>query len=258
MGNTEETDSIVPHLVEMRDRLLRCLAAFVIAFAVLCAYPGSAAIYDALASPMISAMPHGSKMIAIGVLSPFMVPLKVTAFAAFLLALPYVLFQAWGFFAPALFETERRIALPLVVSSVLLFLAGMAFCHFAVFGQVFRFLVEFAPEGVQASPDIESHLSFVTSMFLAFGVAFEVPVAVVALAKIGIVTVERLKEWRGYFIVAAFVVAAVLTPPDVVSQLSLAIPMCLLYELGILVAKLVVSSGSSIDDSQGETECGRM
>lgn len=232
-------DSVIPHLVELRGRLIRCMVAFVVVFGALCVYPGCGAIYDLLATPLTSTMPEGTRMIAVGVITPFVVPLKVTAFAAFLLTLPVFMWQAWGFFAPALFENEKRLILPMTIAASGLFLGGMAFCHFLVFGQVFRFIAEFAPKGVQASPDIESYLSFVTSMYLAFGVAFEVPVAVVLLVRLGVVTVERLQKWRGYFIVAAFVVAAILTPPDVMSQLSLAIPMCLLYEIGILAARMI-------------------
>ena len=237
-------ETFIPHLVELRARLIRCMIAFLVVFGAFCVFPGCGAVYDLLASPLTSTMPEGSKMIAVGVITPFMVPLKVTAFAAFLVALPVFMWQAWGFVAPALFEREKKLLLPLTVSAFGLFIGGMAFCHFFVFGQVFRFIAEFAPKGVQASPDIESYLSFVTSMYLAFGAAFEVPVAVVLLARFGVVTVEKLREWRGYFVVAAFVVAAILTPPDVMSQLSLAIPMCLLYELGIIAAGLVCRPAS--------------
>ena len=168
-----------------------------------------------------------------------MIPLKVTAMVAFVLALPYILFQAWSFIAPGLYAHEKRLGIPLIISSTLLFVAGMAFCYFFVFGQVFHFISSFAPKSITPAPDIEAYLSFVMTMFLAFGIAFEVPVALVVLVKLGVVTVEKLQEWRSYFIVGAFVVAAVVTPPDVVSQLALAIPMCLLYELGILAARFV-------------------
>ena len=232
-------ESFVSHLVELRDRLLRSLIAIAAVFGVLALYPGPAAIYDFLAAPLTAALPEGTKMVAIGVITPFMVPLKVTAMVAFILALPYILFQAWSFIAPGLYAHEKRLGIPLIISSTLLFVAGMAFCYFFVFGQVFHFISSFAPKSITPAPDIEAYLSFVMTMFLAFGIAFEVPVALVVLVKLGVVTVEKLQEWRSYFIVGAFVVAAVVTPPDVVSQLALAIPMCLLYELGILAARFV-------------------
>ena len=232
-------ESFISHLVELRDRLLRSLIAIGVVFGILCFYPGPGEIYDILAAPLTKALPEGTKMVAIGVITPFMVPLKVTGMVAFVLALPFVLYQAWAFIAPGLYAHEKRLGIPLIISSTFLFLAGMAFCYFFVFGQVFSFIAGFAPKSITPAPDIEAYLSFVMTMFLAFGITFEVPVALVVLVKLGVVDVQKLKEWRSYFIVAAFVVAAVVTPPDVVSQLALAIPMCLLYELGILAARLV-------------------
>jgi sec-independent protein translocase protein TatC len=232
-------ESFISHLVELRDRLLRSLIAVAVILAGLCLYPGPGAIYDILAAPLTNALPEGTKMVAIGVITPFMVPLKVTAMVAFVLALPFILYQAWAFIAPGLYAHEKRLGIPLIVSSSFLFVLGMAFCYFFVFGQVFSFINGFAPKSITPAPDIEAYLSFVMTMFLAFGLAFQVPVALVILVKLGVVTVEKLKEWRSYFIVGAFIVAAVVTPPDVVSQLALAIPMCLLYELGILAARLV-------------------
>ncbi|WP_415037042.1 twin-arginine translocase subunit TatC [Azonexus sp.] len=239
---TEDTpagESFVSHLVELRDRLLRSLIAIGVIFGALAIYPGPGAIYDFLAAPLTAALPQGTKMVAIGVITPFMVPLKVMGMVAFVLALPYVLYQAWAFVAPGLYEHERRLGVPLIISSTVLFLLGMSFCYFFVFGQVFTFIASFAPKSITPAPDIEAYLSFVMTMFLAFGLSFEVPVAQVVLAKLGVVSVEKLKEWRSYFIVGAFVVAAIVTPPDVVSQLALAIPMCLLYELGLLASRLV-------------------
>lgn len=238
MSEAQE-ESFVSHLVELRDRLLRSLIAIGVVFGVLCLYPGPGMIYDLLALPLTQTLPEGSKMVAIGVITPFMVPLKVTGMVAFVLALPVVLYQAWSFVAPGLYAHEKRLGIPLVISSTLLFMLGMAFCYFFVFGQVFSFIAGFAPKSITPAPDIEAYLSFVLTMFMAFGIAFEVPVALVVMVKLGVVTVDKLKEWRSYFIVGAFVVAAVVTPPDVVSQLSLAIPMCLLYEIGILFARLV-------------------
>jgi len=230
----------VSHLIELRDRLVRAFIAVGIAFAVLSVWPGPGGLYDLLAAPLVSALPKGATVIATGVISPFLVPLKITLLAAFFVALPVVLYQVWAFVAPGLYSHEKKLVLPLVVSSTLLFFMGVAFCYFFVFGKVFAFIQGFAPRSVTAAPDIEAYLSFVTSMFLAFGVAFEVPVAVVVLARMGVVTIEKLKEFRAYFIVVAFIVAAVVTPPDVVSQLSLAIPMCVLYQIGIWAAQLFI------------------
>ena len=238
-GSSAPEESFISHLVELRDRLLRSLIAVAVVLAGLCLYPGPGAIYDILAAPLTAALPEGTKMVAIGVITPFMVPLKVTAMVAFLVALPFVLYQAWAFIAPGLYAHEKRLGIPLIVSSTFLFMLGMAFCYFFVFGQVFGFINSFAPKSITPAPDIEAYLSFVMTMFLAFGIAFEVPVALVVLVKLGVVSVAKLKEWRSYFIVGAFVVAAVVTPPDVVSQLALAIPMCLLYELGICAARFV-------------------
>ena len=223
----------VAHLVELRDRLIRAAIAVGVAFAVLALYPGPAQLYDLLARPLVANLPEGTTLIATSVISPFLVPLKITLLAAFLIALPVVLYQAWAFVAPGLYSHEKRLVLPLVVSSTVLFFVGVAFCYFFVFGQVFRFIQSFAPKSITAAPDIEAYLGFVMTMFIAFGAAFEVPVVVVVLVRLGMVTVAQLKAFRSYFIVLAFVVAAIITPPDVVSQLALAIPMCLLYELGI-------------------------
>jgi len=238
LAGTEQP--FVTHLVELRDRLMRALLAVGLVFGVLCLWPGPAGLYDLLAAPLVSHLPKGTTLIATNVISPFIVPLKITLMAAFLVSLPIVLYQLWAFVAPGLYSHEKKLVLPLVVSSTLLFIGGVAFCYFFVFGQVFAFIQSFAPKSITAAPDIEAYLSFVLSMFIAFGVAFEVPVAVVVLVRMGIVTVAKLKEWRGYFIVLAFVVAAIITPPDVVSQLALAIPMCLLYEVGIWAAQLLL------------------
>jgi sec-independent protein translocase protein TatC len=230
----------VSHLIELRDRLIRASIAVGIAFAVLAFYPGPSGLYDLLAAPLVAHLPQGATLIATNVISPFLVPLKITLMAAFLLALPVVLYQAWAFIAPGLYSHEKRLVMPLVISSTLLFFLGVAFSYFFVFGQVFRFIQSFAPKSITAAPDIEAYLGFVLSMFIAFGAAFEVPIVVVVLARLGVVTIEQLKSFRPYFIVLAFVVAAILTPPDVVSQLALAIPMCLLYEAGIWAAKLFI------------------
>lgn len=231
LAGTEQP--FVSHLMELRDRLIRAVLAIAVVFGVLCLYPGPGALYDLLALPLVESLPKGSTMIATNVLSPFVVPLKVTLLAAFLLALPVVLYQVWAFVAPGLYTHEKRLVLPLVLSSTLLFFLGVGFCYFFVFGKVFAFIQTFAPKGVMAAPDIEAYLGFVMNMFIAFGAAFEVPVVVVVLSRMGIVSVQKLREFRGYFIVVAFVIAALITPPDVISQLALAIPMCILYEVGI-------------------------
>src|SRR5690606_36003318 len=205
-------------------------------FIVLFLYPGASAIYDALAQPMLAALPQGTRMIATGVITPFMVPIKVTLLAAFVIALPVVLYQAWAFVAPGLYKHEQRLALPLILSSTVLFLMGMAFCYFVVFRTVFHFIAGFAPQSITPAPDIEAYVSFVITMFVAFGITFEVPVAVILLVKGGVVSVEKLRSARGYVIVGAFIIAAVVTPPDVLRQFMLAVPLCLLFELGLLVA----------------------
>jgi sec-independent protein translocase protein TatC len=183
------------------------------------------------------------------VISPFLVPLKITLMAAFLVALPVVLYQVWAFVAPGLYTHEKKLVLPLVISSTLLFFLGVAFCYFFVFGKVFTFIQSFAPKSVSAMPDIEAYLSFVLTMFIAFGAAFEVPIVVVVLARMGVVSIEKLKAFRAYFIVLAFIIAAVLTPPDVVSQLALAIPMVLLYEIGILAAGVFIKHTQAPDEA---------
>ncbi|WP_153162363.1 twin-arginine translocase subunit TatC [Zoogloea sp. 1C4] len=232
-----QEDTFISHLIELRDRLLRAVVAVVAVF--VCLMPWAGDIYDILAHPMMQALPEGTRMIATGVVTPFFVPMKVTLLVAFVIALPFVLYQAWCFIAPGLYAHEKRLGLPLVVGSTILFLAGMAFCYFFVFGTVFKFIAQFSPKSITPAPDIEQYLAFVMSMFLAFGITFEVPVFVIVLTKMGIVDVAKLKEARPYVIVGAFVIAAVVTPPDVVSQLMLAIPMCLLYELGIFLARFV-------------------
>ena len=230
----------VAHLVELRDRLIRVALAIGVAFGALALWPGPAALYDLLAAPLVAHLPEGATLIATSVISPFLVPLKITLMAGFLIALPVVLYQVWAFVAPGLYSHEKRLVLPLVVSSTILFLLGVAFCYFFVFGQVFKFIQGFAPKSITAAPDIEAYLSFVLSMFIAFGATFEVPVVVVVLARMNIVTIEKLRAFRSYFIVLAFVIAAIVTPPDVISQLALAIPMCLLYELGIWAAQVFI------------------
>ena len=230
----------VQHLIELRDRLIKAVIAIAVFAIALSLYPGPGPLYDILAAPLVAQLPAGATMIATSVISPFLVPLKILLMAAFLLALPVVLYQMWAFVAPGLYTHEKKLVFPLVVSSTFLFFLGVAFCYFFVFGQVFAFIQSFAPKSITAAPDIEAYLSFVLSMFLAFGMAFEVPIVVIVLARMKVVSIEKLKAFRSYFVVLAFVIAAIVTPPDVVSQLALAIPMCLLYEVGIWAANLFI------------------
>ncbi len=249
LAGTEQP--FVAHLIELRDRLIKALIAVAVAGAVLALWPGPGRLYDFLAAPLIATLPQGATLIATSVISPFLVPLKILLMAAFLLALPVVLYQVWAFVAPGLYSHEKRLVLPLVVSSTVLFFVGVAFCYFFVFGQVFTFIQGFAPKSITAAPDIEAYLSFVLTMFLAFGLAFEVPVVVVVLARMGVVTIDKLKAFRSYFIVLAFGIAAGDTPPDVVSQLALSIPRCLLYELGIWAARFFMKY-SKAPDADGD------
>ena len=246
LAGTEQP--FVAHLMELRDRLIKSVVAIAVVAGALALYPGPGALYDLLAAPLIAHLPQGATLIATSVISPFMVPLKIMLMAAFMIALPVVLYQVWAFVAPGLYSHEKKLVLPLVVSSSILFFVGVAFSYYFVFGTVFSTIQKFAPQSVTAAPDIEAYLSFVLTMFLAFGMAFEVPIAVVVLARLGVVSIEQLKSFRGYFIVLAFVIAAIVTPPDVVSQLALAIPMCLLYEVGIWAARLFIKHTKRPED----------
>lgn len=235
--NAPKEDTFISHLIEMRDRLLRAVLGVVILF--VCLFPWSKELYALLAEPLLAALPAGGQMIATEVTTPFFVPMKVTLMAAFLLALPWVFYQAWAFVAPGLYQHEKRIGVPLVITSVILFLVGMAFAYFFVFPIVFGFIVSVTPAGVAVMTDIGKYLDFVMTLFIAFGVTFEVPVAVVLLVKMGMVSVAKLREIRPYVIVGAFVIGAIFTPPDVVSQFMLAVPLWILYEVGILVAATI-------------------
>lgn len=255
LGQDQPQESFISHLAELRSRLMKAVITVTAVFVVLFLYPGASVIYDLLAQPMLASLPEGTRMIATGVITPFMVPVKVTLMAAFVIALPVVLYQAWAFVAPGLYRHEKRLALPLIVSSTLLFMLGIAFCYFFVFRTVFHFIATFAPQSITPAPDIEAYLSFVMTMFMAFGITFEVPVAVVLLVKTGIVELDKLRSARGYLIVGAFVIAAIVTPPDVVSQFMLAVPLCLLYEVGLLIARMVTpSTRTDPDDSDSLTE----
>ena len=232
-----QEQGFLSHLIELRQRLVRSALAVLIIFLPLTFFMKE--IFDLLSRPLMVALPQGTKLLATGVIAPFMVPLKVTLFVSFLLALPVVLYQAWAFVAPGLYKHEKRLAGPIVVSSVVMFMLGVAYCYFVVFGFIFKFIAGFAPASVNVAPDIEAYFSFVLGMFLAFGITFEVPIIVVLLARFGIAGVARLKQVRPYVVVGAFILAAIFTPPDVLSQLLLAIPLCLLYEIGIFCARFV-------------------
>jgi sec-independent protein translocase protein TatC len=243
-------ETFISHLVELRMRLVRSLVAVVVVLVLL--FPWAKEIYAALAAPLLKSLPKGATMIATDVTGTFFVPLKVTAMAAFLVALPYVLWQVWAFVAPGLYQHEKRLALPVIVSSFLFFLLGMAFAYFVVFPIAFGFFAAYAPDGVTMMTDIDKYLSFVLAMFLAFGLTFEVPVVVIVLVRMRVVTIPQLKAIRSYVIVGAFVVGAIFTPPDIVSQLLLAIPLWLLYELGILMARFALPPASAADGAVDE------
>ncbi|HSD99469.1 MAG TPA: twin-arginine translocase subunit TatC [Burkholderiales bacterium] len=247
-------DTFISHLIELRDRLLRMLIAVGVVFVIL--FPFASELYDLLAYPMMRALPEGAKMIATGVVAPFLIPVKVAAMMAFAVALPYVLYQVWAFVAPGLYVHERRLVVPLVFASTVLFFVGVAFCYFFVFGVVFDFVYKIAPKSISVAPDIENYLNFVITMFLAFGVTFEVPIAVLILVRLGAVTIEQLTNIRPYFIVGSFVIAAIVTPPDVLSQLLLAVPMCVLFEVGIIAARVFGRSRQSGDDGEKLPEAG--
>src|ERR1700694_2061529 len=241
-------ETFISHLIELRARLMRAIIAVVVV--LLCLFPWAKDIYAALAAPLMRALPKGATMIATDVTGTFLVPLKVTLMAAFLLALPYVLWQVWAFVAPGLYQHEKRLAITVIMSSVVFFALGMAFAYFAVFPIAFGFFANYAPAGVQMMTDIDKYLSFVLTMFIAFGITFEVPVVVIVLVRLGVVSLEKLRSIRGYVIVGAFVVGAIFTPPDILSQVMLAVPLWLLYELGLLVARFI--SVPSKHDTEGE------
>ena len=247
-----EEQSFLSHLVELRQQLVRAAIAVVVVFLALS--PFMREIFSILSAPLLAVLPEGTKLIATGVITPFMVPLKVTLFVAFLIALPYVLYQAWAFVAPGLYLHEKRLAAPIIASSVAMFALGMAYCYYVVFGIVFRFIAGFAPTSVNVAPDIEAYFSFVLGLFLAFGLTFEVPIVVVLLARFGIADAERLRSARPYVIVGAFIIAAIFTPPDVISQLLLAVPICLLYEVGIQLARVVAKRDTEEDTSTAASD----
>ena len=245
-GDGEE-QSFISHLIELRERLLKAIAAVLIIFVAL--VPFDDRIYHFIAEPLLQRLPHGSQMVAIDVASPFMTPVKLAFFVALFLAMPVVLYQAWRFIAPGLYRHEKRIALPLLVSSIVMFYLGCAAAYYLVLPKVFTFLLGVTPQGVAMMTDIGHYLDFVITMFFAFGLCFEVPVAVVVLAAMGIVDVDKLRSSRRYAIVGAFAIAAFITPPDITSMIMLAVPMCLLYELGVLAVRWLVKPGSLKPDA---------
>jgi sec-independent protein translocase protein TatC len=230
--------TLISHLLELRERLMRATIVVAIVFIPLAFYANP--LFTLLAQPLLQKLPEGTSLIATSVAAPFMAPLKLALVTAVFIAMPYVLYQAWAFIAPGLYRHERRFALPLFLSSVVLFYVGVAFAYFGVFPLMFAFLTSTTPQGVQMMTDMSSYLDFVLLLLFAFGVAFEVPVAVVLLAATGLVKVDALKKQRGYVLIGIFVIAAILTPPDAVSQCFMALPMYVLYELGILFAQYLI------------------
>lgn len=232
------TDNFISHLIELRDRLLRIVIGLVVVFVAF--FPFANKIYELLAAPLLDKLlPIGGQMIATGVTTPFFVPMKVAMMAAFVVSLPHTMYQVWAFVAPALYSHEKKFMVPTIIASSLLFLAGMSFAYFLVFPVIFGYIVNTAPHGVAVMTDIGSYLDFVLALFFAFGLAFQVPIAVVMIVRFGWVTTQALQQARGYVIVGAFVIGAIFTPPDIISQFMLAVPMWLLYEIGILVAKFI-------------------
>lgn len=240
--------TLISHLVELRDRLLRAVIAVAVVFAP-CAY-FSRDLFTLIATPLIEKMPVGASMIATSVISPFMAPLKLSLFVALFLAMPYVLYQAWAFVAPGLYKHEKNFAVPLVLSSIVLFYAGAAFAHFVVFPVMFAFLTTTAPSGVQVMTDMANYLDFVLLLYFAFGVAFEIPIATVLLALTGMVKIDAMAKNRGYVLLGIFVVAAFLTPPDAISQTAMAVPMYLLYEIGIVMSRIMLKKRGSSDPAE--------
>ncbi len=249
LAGTEQP--FVQHLMELRDRLLYCVYGIALAVAVLAIWPGPNGLIDFIAHPIRAHMPPDAKLIAVGVFTPFFVPLKVLMLVAVLAVLPWLIYQMWAFIAPGLYSHEKKFALPLIFFGSVLAYAGIAFVQFFVLDKMFAFIQGFTPASVAATPDIASYVESILSLYLAFGLAFQVPIVVMLLVRFGLVEVAKLKSFRGYFIVVAFIVAAVVTPPDVISQLALAVPMCLLYEVGILAAGWFVRVSKAPDEDGG-------
>ena len=250
MSTESVQETFISHLIEQRERLVKSVVAVLVVTFALMAWPGMKELYALVAAPMLKVLPAGTSMIATDVTGTFFIPLKVTLMTGFLISLPVVLYQMWAFVAPGLYKHEKKLALPIIVSSTILFFCGMAFAYFVVFPSIFGTFVGFTPTGVNMTPDIDKYWSFALTMFIAFGITFETPVVLAVLTRAGLVTVKQLGEFRGYFIVAAFVIAAVVTPPDVLSQLFLAVPLVLLYEVGIIVSRFITPRSRSDADSE--------
>ena len=250
LAGTEQP--FVAHLVELRDRLLYCIYGIVAAVIVLAIWPGPNGLIDFIAQPIRAHMPPDAKLIAVGVFSPFFVPLKVLLLVAVLLVLPWLMYQLWAFVAPGLYSHEKKFALPLIIFGSALAYAGIAFVQFFVLDKMFGFIQGFTPQSVAATPDIASYVEAILGLYIAFGLAFQVPIVVMLLVRFEMVTIQKLKEFRGYFIVIAFIVAAVVTPPDVISQLALAVPMVILYEVGIVAARWFVKASRAPDDNSSD------
>lgn len=250
MSSDSPQETFISHLIELRERLVKSVVAVLVVTFALMAWPGMDKLYTWVAAPMMHAMPVGASMIVTDVTGSFFIPLKVCLMAGFLISLPVVLYQMWAFVAPGLYSHEKKLALPIIVSSTVLFFCGMAFAYFVVFPSIFKTFANFTPMGVTMATDIEKYWSFALTMFMAFGITFETPVVLAVLTRAGLVTVKQLGEFRGYFIVAAFVIAAVVTPPDVLSQLFLAVPLVVLYEVGIIVSRFITPRSRSEADSE--------
>ena len=248
LAGTEQP--FVQHLIELRDRVVYSLIGVAACMALLAVWPGPSGLIDLVAVPIRAHMPPDAKLIAVGVFSPFFIPLKVLMMAGVLLALPWLMYQAWAFVAPGLYSHEKHFALPLIVFGSILAYGGIAFVQFFVLDKMFGFIQGFTPDSVAATPDIASYVEAILSLYLAFGLAFQVPIVVILLVRFGLVTTDKLKDFRGYFVVLSFVIAAVVTPPDVISQLALAVPMCILYELGILGARYMQRNQPTADEDK--------
>ncbi|TCP95207.1 Sec-independent protein translocase TatC [Cricetibacter osteomyelitidis] len=251
MASVEESQPLITHLLELRNRLLRCILCILLVFCGLVYFAND--IYQLISEPLVSELPAGSSMIATSIVTPFFTPIKLTLITSVFISVPYILYQIWAFVAPALYQHEKRLVYPLLFSSTILFYLGVAFAYYVVFPLVFGFLTKTAPEGVAIATDISSYLDFVLTLFLAFGICFEVPVAIILLCWTGITTPEDLKKKRPYIIVGAFVIGMLLTPPDIFSQTLLAIPMCLLFEIGVICARFYRPKDDDVESEQAQS-----
>ena len=247
-----DANNLISHLIELRSRILKALLSVLIVFVCLAAFAQD--LYQLLAMPLLATLPENSSMIATDVASPFFAPFKLTLVLSFFIAIPYVLYQVWGFVAPGLYRNEKRLVAPLLLSSTLLFYAGMAFAYFVVFPIAFAFFTSVAPEGVTVSTDISSYLNFVLKLFFAFGVSFEIPIAIILMCWTGVTDAKSLRAKRPYVVVGAFVVGMLLTPPDIISQTLLAIPMWFLFEVGVIVGGFYAGKKPSEDESEEVTD----